>query len=232
MNHPRGRGPVACFLSAIPTVSQAFAGDSASAVSSALAESARALRIQTDFPAGRAAGGGHSGFAPGGGSAFDAGVPSDLAYWLLWLSFAIVLAILAYFLISNIRETRRADKEGETGGAKTKPDAVAERMTASGAEADDLADAGDYAGAMHTLLLRSIAEIRKKLGIPISVSLTSREIARRVQLPPDAGAALSDLVGRVEISYFGSFRPGSGEYGRCRRDYDILISTLGRGGET
>lgn len=216
---------------AVAGVVAAYAGEGGASVSDALAESVAALRIQTEFPSERVSREIRYTYRSDGGPSFDSGASAESAKMLLWISLAVFLAVFLFALLSNIRDRRRApDADGKEGAGKG-TNAVAARMAAAGLEADGLADSGDYAEAMHVLLLRGIAEIRKRLAIPIAVSLTSREIVRRVNLPPEAGAALSDMVGQVEISYFGSHRPGGEEYRRCRQHYDALTTALGeRGG--
>jgi hypothetical protein len=79
---------------------------------------------------------------------------------------------------------------------------------------------------MHILLLNSVEEMRRRLSTPIAASLTSREILARAGLTPTAGAALADIVGRVEISYFGGHVPGAEEYAACRRSFEKLAGWL------
>ena len=88
-------------------------------------------------------------------------------------------------------------------------------------EADDLARQGHYGEAMHVLLLKSLAEIRTRLGVSFAASLTSREIVRRVQLPQTGRGALVAIVQSVERTYYGG-RPASREdYSGCREEFDM-----------
>lgn len=100
------------------------------------------------------------------------------------------------------------------------------RMEDAQIEADDLARQGHYGEAMHVLLLKSLAEIRTRLGISFAASLTSREIVRRVQLPLTGRGALSAIVQSVERTYYGG-RPASREdYAGCREEFDMLKRSL------
>jgi hypothetical protein len=95
-------------------------------------------------------------------------------------------------------------------------------------EAEDMARAGDFAEAMHILLLRSVSELRRRVSAPIAESMTSREILKSVAISPEERAALSEIVAKVEISYFGAHRPEADEYAVCRRGFDALIELLRR----
>jgi hypothetical protein len=103
------------------------------------------------------------------------------------------------------------------------------RMDEAQLEADDLAGQGHYGEAMHVLLLKSLAEIRTRLGVSFAASLTSREIVRRVQLPQTGGNALAAIVQSVERTYYGG-RPASREdYAGCRDEFDMLKRSLAAG---
>lgn len=100
------------------------------------------------------------------------------------------------------------------------------RMEDAQIEADDLARQGHYGEAMHVLLLKSLAEIRTRLGVSFAASLTSREIVRRVQLPLTGRGALAAIVQSVERTYYGG-RPASHEdYSGCREEFDMLKRSL------
>ena len=81
---------------------------------------------------------------------------------------------------------------------------------------------------MHVLLLRSVNELRRRLGVSIAVSLTSREILYRVALSPAERSHLADIIASVEISYFGPHQPDEEDYLRCRRDFEALSQALRR----
>jgi len=98
----------------------------------------------------------------------------------------------------------------------------------SRAEADELARCGNFAEAMRVLLLRSVEELRRHLRVSIAASLTSREILRHVSMPSEGRPVLADIIGRVEVSYFGGHRPGADEYKACRDSFDALTNVLRR----
>ena len=56
------------------------------------------------------------------------------------------------------------------------------------------------------------------------------EILRAVQLPAEGGAALHDLIGRVERSFFGEYPTGAEDYAACRVSFDAFKLALDMGG--
>lgn len=162
---------------------------------------------------------------------FNLRVPTGGANVVFWVALIVIVVLLIPTLRANMWSDSRARRlEGGGDGAEDiAPEAVATRMEQAQAEADDLARQGDFAGAMHLLLLQSLSEMRRRLRLSIAASLTSREILYRASLSPDGRAHFADIVGRVEISYFGTHRPGEVDYLACRRSYDALAEDLRRG---
>lgn len=145
---------------------------------------------------------------------------------LFWGAVILAALVLLYLLVTQVlpglvlgpRGVREENAEaGPTGAAA--PETVA-------AAADELAQQGRFAEAMHALLLHSFAEIRRRQGAAFAPSLTSREILRRVGLSQAAQAALGDIVGRVERSYFGEHPAGPMDYRACRSSFDRLGAAL------
>ena len=157
------------------------------------------------------------------------GLSRENATVLFFCAMGVIAAVVIANARSNMWSFSRARKllaESENAGTG----AVA-RMETAQAEADDLAGSGSFAEAMHVLLLRSVSEMRRRLDSPIAESLTSREILRQTDLSPEERGVFETIVGSVEISYFGSHRPGEDEYETCRRSFDDLTELLraGRG---
>lgn len=96
------------------------------------------------------------------------------------------------------------------------------RMEEAQLEADDLARQGHYREAMHLLLLKSLTEIRRQLGTSFAVSLTSREILRRVQLSDIGRRSLSAIIRSVERTYFGGEDAGQSDYSDCRTNFETF----------
>jgi Domain of unknown function (DUF4129) len=145
---------------------------------------------------------------------------------LFWGAVILAAVVLLYLLVTQVlpglvlgpRDVREENAEaGPSGTAAAETVAVA---------ADELAQQGRFAEAMHALLLHSFAEIRRRRGAAFAPSLTSREILRRVGLSDAAQAALGDIVGRVERSYFGEHPAGPMDYRACRSSFDRLGAAL------
>jgi hypothetical protein len=165
------------------------------------------------------------------------------ASWLDWLKFDISIDTLRLLLwgavilgvavtIWSLRDSlpafsrSRRIKAAETASGFS--DATA-RMQEAQLEADDLAGRGHYGEAMHVLLLKSLAEIRMRLGTSFAVSLTSREILRKVSLPQAGTGALSAIVQSVEQTYFGGRSAGREDYLGCRQEFETLKHALAAG---
>ena len=108
--------------------------------------------------------------------------------------------------------------------------ASAARMERAGGEADALAVCGNYAEAIHVLLLRTLEELRLRSGAGFAASLTSRELLRGLELPQEQRRLFGEIIGRVEVSWFGPHEPDAEEYAACRRDFERLKGMLRAGG--
>ncbi len=108
----------------------------------------------------------------------------------------------SWYLRDNLPIFSRSRKivAGEAAPAPVSPFS---RMEEAQIEADELARQGRYSEAMHLLLLKSLNEIRRNLGINFAVSLTSREILRRIQLSDIGRRALGAIIQSVERSILG-----------------------------
>ena len=186
----------------------------------------RSLSLQTDIP-------------EGGKTIQKENVPLEItppsarfsqgmAQAILYGGIAVIIIIVLMSLKDNLwssSRSRRLEHEEE----EAVPAAAAVRMEKAQAEADDLASCGSFAEAMHTLLLQSVNELRRKLDISIAASLTSREILYRVSLPAVGKTAFAEVIGWVEISYFGFHEPSRDDYIACRGSYETLTAVLRQG---
>ncbi len=157
----------------------------------------------------------------------DINLSAEAARIVLWVAAIITVVIILMTLRDNLWSSSRRRPLSENP-EEAAPEAVAARMDKAQDDADALADRGGFAEAMHLLLLQSVGELRLRLGIAIAASLTSREILLRVGLAPEGRAAFADIIGRVEISYFGPHLPGKEEYLACRRSFEALTESLRR----
>jgi hypothetical protein len=153
-------------------------------------------------------------------------ISADTARILLWGAVILGVAITIWSLrdslpaFSRSRQIKATDVPTGISDAST-------RMGEAQIEADDLASRGHYGEAMHVLLLKSLAEIRLRLGTSFAVSLTSREILRKVALPQAGTGALGAIVQSVEQTYFGGRPAGQQDYLGCRQDFETLKRSLG-----
>ena len=156
-------------------------------------------------------------------------VPLRIPQEVLWLALILAVALLLYALRHELMSLLG---RAETGWEPPPPGAG---EVAIGSETDALAAAdrlsreGNFVEAMHVLLLHSLAEIRRQLGEQFADSLTSREIVRMARLTAAARAALRDIVGAVERTYFGPYPAAAGDYAACRQNFETLAQAL-RGG--
>lgn len=157
-------------------------------------------------------------------------LPEDTARILLWAAVLVLMGVALMTLKNSLWSRSRSRPLGGEYSPETAPKATAARMDTAQVEADDLARTGNFAEAMHVLLLQSVSELRRRVDAPIAASLTSREILARTGLPPAAGSAFADIIGRVEVSWFGAHEPGEEDYRACRRSFETLSAVLARGG--
>lgn len=93
-------------------------------------------------------------------------------------------------------------------------------------DADELARRGEYAEAIHTLLLRTLQELVKSSAVRVAPAMTSREILARVPLLADARDALAGLITAVEITHFGDEPANAADYQRCREQFNVFAQAL------
>ena len=146
---------------------------------------------------------------------------------ILWVAVAFALLLVLYAARVYVPGFSRRDKtKVEVAAEQAQSVQSAERMAQTGDEADELAASGRIAEAMHLLLLRSLVELRRRLGISFADSLTSREILARLTLPEDGRQALGDLIRRVEFAHFGAKPSAPEDYEACRASYERLIAAM------
>lgn len=155
-------------------------------------------------------------------------ISADTARLLLWGAVILGVAVTIWSLRDSLPAFSRSRriKASELPSGFSNPSA---RMEQAQLEADDLAGRGHYGEAMHVLLLKSLAEIRLRLGTSFAVSLTSREILRKVSLPQAGAGALGALVQSVEQTYFGGRPAGREDYLGCRQEFETLRRSLAAG---
>lgn len=96
-------------------------------------------------------------------------------------------------------------------------------------EADRLASRGDYAGATHLLLRRSVLQLADARPGLVHPASTAREIARMEALPPAARAAFATIAGRVEASRYALRALAQGDWLAAREAYAAFARVAGHG---
>lgn len=155
---------------------------------------------------------------------------------VLWIVLIVVGAVFLFWLVMLFRRLnfglrwRRTRRDPKT--ALEKPAAHRNAMGAAAADAssgseilavpqrpltewEQLAAAGDHAGAVRAILRHAVALLRQKPGATISPDLTSREVLRAVRSNPDAAKPLSTIVGAVEFVHFGGRQATVAHYETC-----------------
>jgi hypothetical protein len=102
------------------------------------------------------------------------------------------------------------------------PAAVDSQLLDALGRADRLAAEGQFAEALHLLLLHSIDYLKRHLGGVYGPSSTAREILQRSRLPDTGRNSLGAIVDAAEVSYFGGRPVDGGIYAACRRHYQAF----------
>jgi hypothetical protein len=146
--------------------------------------------------------------------------------YLLWAIVIVGVPGIVWSLRGGLQLIGRSQKIAVEEGASPALE-QSNRMTEARLEVDDLARQGRYSEAMHLLLLNSLGEMRRQLGISFAVSLTSREILRRVQLPAAGRHSLTTIIRSVERTHFGGEDADLNDYSDCRIHFEKLKQSLG-----
>lgn len=155
---------------------------------------------------------------------------SAIATALMWVLIVVAIALIALLMIQEFVGYNPDAEIGDDGAQPvTSKDADAAVVARPLGDAEALAQAGDFAEAIHVLLLRTLEELSRRGGVQLPPSLTSREILGRIPLPGDAQHALADLVTAVEVSHFGGATPGASDYHLCRDRFQLFAAAYTRG---
>jgi len=136
--------------------------------------------------------------------------------------------LLLFFLVNALptlreRLKRRAAAHGQVAGTPIAFDADRERLEIALSEADRLARQGAFGEALHLLLLYCLNEMRRRFGLGLPPSLTSREILGLSVLPEIRRSGLSVIVSAVEVSHFGGRPADEKTYRLCRRHCEDVV---------
>ena len=136
--------------------------------------------------------------------------------------------LLLFFLINALpaireRLKRRAAAQAQASVTPIASDADRERLEIALSEADRLARQGAFGEALHLLLLYCLNEMRRRFGLGLPPSLTSREILGLSVLPEIRRTGLSVIVSAVEISHFGGRPVDETTYRLCRQRCEDVV---------
>lgn len=147
---------------------------------------------------------------------------APFAVYIFWAGVALVASFVLYLVIAHFSRfgwvppwKRRAAKDD---GAVWQPEERAARTLL--AEADALAERGDYEAAVHLLLVRSVEDIARRLPDFLNPSLTARDIAADTRLPLRPRNAFSRIAGIVERALFARRMVGREGWHEARQAYE------------
>lgn len=145
-----------------------------------------------------------------------------IMFWLL----IGVAALMAIFYLGRELPAwlgrRRQLKAGAVPMVQGMPVAFDSQLLDALERADRLAAEGQFAEALHLLLLHSFDYLKRHLGGVYGPSSTAREILHRSRLPDAGRQSLGAIVDAAEISYFGGRSVDGGIYAACRRHYQAF----------
>ena len=136
---------------------------------------------------------------------------------------AALVAVIVFYIVREFAYIRFANKKKnneeltEADAPLYVPDAEAAQILLD--DVDRLAQEGNFADAIHTLLFRSIQDIEEKRPHSIRQSFTSREIADLKILSQEARIAFSKIGRVVEEGFFGQRPLGKSDFEVCREAY-------------
>jgi hypothetical protein len=145
--------------------------------------------------------------------------------FIFWGGVAVAAALILWFLVREILETRFKRRVAVPPRADWRPEAGQARALLE--DADRLASAGRFGEAIRLILFRSIEDLAGRRPGLLRPALTSRDIAGLQQMPPAARHAFARIAERVEHSLFGGRPMGSDDFARARGDYEAFAFSEG-----
>jgi hypothetical protein len=141
-------------------------------------------------------------------------------YLLIGLVVVVVVIVVLRLMSGEWTLARRAEPpapEQQVPGTARR-EQLRERLQS----ADREAVAGDWASAIHILLLTSIDLLRRRVGQDVPDAMTSRELVGEARLPAQAREDFAALVAAAELCHFGGRAADRPLYDRCRTHYERL----------
>jgi len=149
----------------------------------------------------------------------------QIALIMFWLLIGVLVLLAVFYLGRELPAwigRRRQLKAGVAPMVQGVPVAVDSQLLDALGKADHLAAEGQFAEALHLLLLHSFDYLKRHLGGIYGPSSTAREILHRSRLPDAGRQSLGAIVDAAEISYFGGRPVDGGIYAACRRHYQTF----------
>jgi hypothetical protein len=140
----------------------------------------------------------------------------------MWLGGLCAVALLFSYVseyLSGFRQ-RLPDDSSEPALAEAGAKTPAPRTSLT--DADALAASGDYADAMHLLLMAALAALRRRLDVEMRSSQTSRELLRSLSLGGAEREALQKIIAGVELAWFGEKPTAATDYAFVRECFQRL----------
>jgi len=151
---------------------------------------------------------------------------SGIASMVMW-GLVIVMAVLFVVWIGSEFTKYGGDAELPASESQVAMQAAVDAIIEKPlGDADELARRGEFAEAIHTLLLRTLQELVKSSAVRVAPAMTSREILARVPLLADAREAFAGLITAVEITHFGDEPANAADYQRCREQFNVFAQAL------
>jgi hypothetical protein len=134
----------------------------------------------------------------------------------------VVLVIVALRLLSGEWTLSGPGAEPTSPEQQAPGTARREQLRERLQSADREAVSGDWASAIHILLLTSIDLLRRRVGQDVPDAMTSRELVGEARLPAESREDFAALVAAAELCHFGGRAADRPLYERCRSHYERL----------
>lgn len=145
---------------------------------------------------------------------------TELFFWIFVAAVVAIALLLILFIVREILERRYRGKrrKSATEAEPTMPPWLAGDI----ADPERLAERGEHGRAIHALLLMALKALIVRSRRPLGDSLTSREVATRLELDSEADGALWALLHAAERVVFGDEPADLDTYLDCKAHYERL----------
>ena len=150
---------------------------------------------------------------------------SSLIQIFVYFIFGAIVLFFLVLLIQHLSERRRRHAQNDAPKL-TKKIVAGVTLEVDLADINAAAGMGNFAEALHLLLLGTFEELRHLAQLDLSPALTSREIVATMPLAEPARADLAALVNAVEISHFGETTPSEDDFLDCLQFHDRFVESL------